>query len=538
MNRFFLSFLVVGFLTSCKPTEVSSESHAASSEGVSVEVPSKDSELQAEKEKEQEQEQGQETQELSFEAVVERESLEELPGEADAQMKLSESDGSLQEMQKMIWQSLDLPTSIPSSESIPANGKKRVLLLESIIATGNTGSQATGMGTKSEQSSASALSQSLDAGSSGSALAATARAFGYATPMVASGGGDGFQYHPYLLSDSGWWQQPLLKFLPMSQKEIMIISTWAPSVQDSDLENLLHEAHESLEGAHPMESGLRGKWKEWVQNFNIHDFVLNGYRWIQMKKMDPRFKNDALNVAFLFGVSHGLETMAGPTALMWAQHAGAGPAEMGLIGTAGFMISIPGFDPLCMVLASFYKTNDQFRRVITQLRVVTVKSVTGFSNLSGVSTVLDRAFALRPAKERLNEWLQQRHLSAAQIKDHSSGNSLELLPGAKILFENHENQILVKEFILDSSVAQDSELPKKLKKATSELGYSFSISFSETLEYLKNKRSKPFFIQKKEVLQTQTHIHFEKGAVFIRPQLVFRKSPGLARIESKCNQLF
>ena len=526
MNRFFLSLFVMGFLTSCKPTEVSPESHAVTSVGGSVEVSSKDSVLPDEKEKEQVRRQEPADQVLPLESASEVESGEDISSEdvaveVNSPKDLSESSSQL--TQRMIWQSLDLPTSIPSAEFIPSNGKKRVLFLNPIFATGNTGSQVPVVRINFEQSSASALSQNLSAASDISTVVAAP---------------SGFQYHPFLLSEPSWWHQPLLRLQPLSQKETMILSSWAPSVQDSDLENLLHEAHESLEGGHPVESGLRGKWKEWVQNFNIHDFVLNGYRWIQMKKMDPRFKNDALNVAFLFGVSHGLETMAGPTALMWAQHAGAGPAEMGLIGTVGFMISIPGFDPLCMILASFYKTNDQFRRVITQLRVVTVKSVQGFANLSGVSTVLDRAFALRPAKDRLNQWMQQRRLPNGEMKDHHAANRLELLPGVWILFEHLENQILVKEFILDSSADRDSELSKKLKKATSQLGYSLSISFSETLEYLMNKRSKPFFIREKEVFQNQTHVHFEKGAVFIRPQIILRKSPGLVPIQYQCNQLF
>lgn len=155
----------------------------------------------------------------------------------------------------------------------------------------------------------------------------------------------------------------------------------APTTQpENDIESLLHEAHECMEGGEdePVRNP-RDFIKALMENYNFKKLFVNGYRWIQIKKSDPQYRDHALNVVYMLGLSHGLETLSGPLGMMFASQEGASSKTMALIGTVGAIVAIPGLDPLCLVLMSVYKSKKGFQTTITRFRTISHRSLQGIS---------------------------------------------------------------------------------------------------------------------------------------------------------------
>lgn len=182
-------------------------------------------------------------------------------------------------------------------------------------------------------------------------------------------------------------------------------------IQEAQIQNLIDQSHDVIEGD---ESG--GFFARWKSAFNFKARFVDGYR-LSSSLGDNRFRDLAIDSLFLFGLSHSTEMLSGPILL------GVGAAHhwpnwvMGLISGGGVLTSIPGLDPLCIVVFTFYKKNPGFRGAVGWLRLATVKSVNAVGRTSGWNDYVARTFA-RPELRGYLENIEG--LSSAVIDEDGS----------------------------------------------------------------------------------------------------------------------
>lgn len=142
-----------------------------------------------------------------------------------------------------------------------------------------------------------------------------------------------------------------------------------PLSQD-EVQKVIHGSHEVLEGDHSA-SFL----KRWVGAFDLKNKFIDSYRWGSAKSKDPRFKDLVIDSLFLFGLSHLLEVASGPIML------GVGSSQdwpewvMYGIGVGGATISVPGLDPLCILIFGTYAKSENFRKGIGYVRAAIMKPI-------------------------------------------------------------------------------------------------------------------------------------------------------------------
>lgn len=188
----------------------------------------------------------------------------------------------------------------------------------------------------------------------------------------------------------------------------LVSTTYAQDVQgDEAIHEILDAFHDAIEGHTEEQGGLEESssehhfnlrrfvtslgngeaLREWIGKFNFKRMMINTYRVFQIKKADPRYREHALNLAFMFPLSHSLEMLSGPAALMLGESLGMGDGLRYGIGTVGVIISIPGLDPLCIILYSAYATKP-FRKMVTALRTRTFSAVAFAGKASGVQFLM------------------------------------------------------------------------------------------------------------------------------------------------------
>lgn len=121
----------------------------------------------------------------------------------------------------------------------------------------------------------------------------------------------------------------------------------------SESEDPLHEIHEQMEELPASElTGLRGWLWNWARAFDPRNYVSNIYRSYHMEENEEH-RHGYHDILFLFSMSHPLEMAAGPILTVFGISHGFDTALAA--GTlAGYIISIPGLDPLCILLSGTY----------------------------------------------------------------------------------------------------------------------------------------------------------------------------------------
>lgn len=143
---------------------------------------------------------------------------------------------------------------------------------------------------------------------------------------------------------------------------------------------LLDEAH------HAIEEHAQGRFiQRWRNNFRFKRNILNAYRWYSSHRGVPYAENAAANLAAMFVTSHALETVGGLALASSGVAAGFdGPAEW-LMTTVGVTVTIPGLDPMCLLLVGAYgKWPARMDRMLTVPRLFVVKGARAVQSLAGL----------------------------------------------------------------------------------------------------------------------------------------------------------
>ena len=161
-------------------------------------------------------------------------------------------------------------------------------------------------------------------------------------------------------------------------------------LSQEELERVINGSHEVLEGDHSA-SFL----KRWAGAFDFKNKFIDSYRWGSAKAKDPRFKNVVTDSLLLFGLSHLIEMSTGPVMLT----IGAGNDWpnwlMVAIGAGGATISVPGLDPMCILIFGAYAKSDKFRAAVGTVRAAIMKPVNKAWSFLGMSEVLKKLLSSR-----------------------------------------------------------------------------------------------------------------------------------------------
>lgn len=164
-------------------------------------------------------------------------------------------------------------------------------------------------------------------------------------------------------------------------------------VEGESVQDIIEKSHTLIEGD---ESGrFLQDWKEAV---NFKKKAVEAVRYVSASQNPVVF--DSL---LLFGMSHSLETSSGPIFLGLGISNGWNEWLTTALTVGGGIISVPGLDPLCIVLFAIYYKSPQFRSAVGKVRMAIVYTVNGVGTVTGVKALLKKTLA-RPDYQ---EWLSQ-----------------------------------------------------------------------------------------------------------------------------------
>lgn len=154
--------------------------------------------------------------------------------------------------------------------------------------------------------------------------------------------------------------------------------------QKTIVQTILHDFHAALSsGEH--KDGIKDSLKklmtiqglkEWAHAFNIKRTFRNAYSYYKENRFNPATKEHIANLVFIFPLSHTAEILFGPIASSISFGVGWPVSVTAGLATFGTIISIPGLDPVCILILSTYKFKI-VQDIITALRKGTV-TLAGF----------------------------------------------------------------------------------------------------------------------------------------------------------------
>lgn len=197
---------------------------------------------------------------------------------------------------------------------------------------------------------------------------------------------------------------------------------------------LLDEAHHTLE-----DESATGFSQRWLEKFNFKKILMNAYRWRELHKNRPEVANAAANIVTMLVTSHTVETIGGLTMASAGVGNGFDDPISWLMTTVGVTITIPGLDPLCIVLVGAYgKWPKVMDRWLTYPRLFIVKGTQAAGTLVGLS---GKKVAKMAAEKWKARFLQQLSAAGASV-------NLRMKSGQRAEFTvlgAHEGQSIVLE---------------------------------------------------------------------------------------------
>lgn len=165
-----------------------------------------------------------------------------------------------------------------------------------------------------------------------------------------------------------------------SHKEIIEIPLDEAGISSDGLRALMDEAHHSIE----LEE--RGSFlNQYVDKFRFKKISLNAFRWYAQHRHQPEVANAAANIALMLLASHSLETVGGLSLAAYAAAHDWGWLGKTAMMTIGVTVTVPGLDPLCLLLVGAYgKWPAKMNQLLSKPRIFIVQSFTKAQNLAGV----------------------------------------------------------------------------------------------------------------------------------------------------------
>lgn len=128
-------------------------------------------------------------------------------------------------------------------------------------------------------------------------------------------------------------------------------------------------------------------WKEWKEGLNFKRHSENAYRAYLIASQIPSVREHALNLAFLFPLSHMVETLSGPIMSTLSASAGLPESITYGLGLIGAVFAMPGVDPICLLIFTSYPL-PVVHQTVTFLRTKTTDGLVYFGQALGLNEVL------------------------------------------------------------------------------------------------------------------------------------------------------
>ena len=151
------------------------------------------------------------------------------------------------------------------------------------------------------------------------------------------------------------------------------------STECDELRAILDDAHHAIEAG-----DTSSFFQRWKGKLNLKNTALAAYRWYSANRNKPHVANAVPNVSLMLVGSHFLEgaTGAGMVSLGFSN---PGSIEQLLYTAVGITITVPGFDPLCLVLfGSYMKWPKAMDRLLTAPRIAVMETVHMMEFMAGV----------------------------------------------------------------------------------------------------------------------------------------------------------
>jgi hypothetical protein len=149
--------------------------------------------------------------------------------------------------------------------------------------------------------------------------------------------------------------------------------------------------------------------KAWIQSFNLKKSFVGAYEFYRKNKDNPQMQEHLKNLVFIFPVSHAIEMTAGPLLTSYGVGQGWSPLVLGTVGVVGAIISVPGFDPLCILIYTAYPLKP-VRRTITYTREKTFAVVSFAGKYSGLNYLLGKAWHTIDSRRKAKKKNCESHL--------------------------------------------------------------------------------------------------------------------------------
>ena len=207
----------------------------------------------------------------------------------------------------------------------------------------------------------------------------------------------------------------LLQSLPALALPDRISREYSTEKVDASLKQLLHDFHDAMadgEEPHNLKEILQklttlDGLKDWAKSFNLKRSFIKAYRFYDQNKSNAAIKHHLANLAVILPLSHALEMLSGPI-MSSVSIANNWPlAVTGAISTVGAVISVPGLDPLCILIFSAYPLKP-VQNTITYLREGSIAVFSFVAHYSGLK------YAFKNVMNLYHHALEERNQSVAR----------------------------------------------------------------------------------------------------------------------------
>lgn len=319
------------------------------------------------------------------------------------------------------------------------------------------------------------------------------------------------------------------------------------------IKDALETFHEAVEGDHSHASGVqdfvrsifkRSTWKRWVQGFNLREIGINSYRAYKIKTHVPGAREHALNLVFLIPISHMLEMLSGPIASVVASEVGASTTTVYGLGTLGAIISIPGLDPLCILIFSTYPLKPA-QSTITFLRKGTVNMIKYAGHFLGLMKVwnfltktqdpfiyLEQIFSQASTEESKFKW----HLENSPGNQHTRHLRLAIHAENQTVIEmvfNGEEDIYLEKVIFN---VNSSHLMSSLDLSAALNPFHWNVreAIKKAFHDAETNHERKFYVEDVSMVDGNKHVTFKPHAVPMPKRTTF---PWFSRVRSSCQNL-
>lgn len=303
---------------------------------------------------------------------------------------------------------------------------------------------------------------------------------------------------------------------------------------NQDVKAVLNQFHNDIEHSeldNESKSKIYSLLNQWVGNFNFTKIALDVHRSAQMRYLQDDGKTEYIKnipvLASLHLASHFVETVSGPVGVYIASQLGFGSSVQVAIGTVGAIITVPGLDPLCIVLLAISPLKP-VQKTMTAIRLVAVKVSGGVSNALQLKQAMGK---ILEKKDRLSEIINA-HPTAnlGFVYDAKTDALMKRLvvksqEGKSYLtlnFNSAKSHNDVVRTWVQSLEVLDVETLNQNKNDLDRLLQRFNISVRYALKQAIYRPRKTFYTADISTTETATNIQFKDYGVVLKPQLGLR----------------